>query len=102
MALLVGRGETSERWNCFRRLLARWQLGEQVGGGIGDAAHRSFERFLRLRRRARDAADFTDILTGGGLDLFVRGVGLEAPQSRDVSAHVDEVIDSVASIAVTR
>src|SRR5262249_61936280 len=75
----VWSGEASaHRGTAERRERLRWlspwrQVAQYVGGDTGDGRDGALECLVCRSRGVGDAADFADVLTGGGFDLFRRG-----------------------------
>ena len=74
-----------------RRLLARWQFGQQFPGRLGHQRDRPLERLLRPRGRRLHPADLPHVLPRGRLDLLAGSRRLQPPQRRNVPAHVPDV-----------
>jgi hypothetical protein len=71
--------------------LARRQLGEELGAGLGHPLDGPLDRHRGAGRRVLHAADLADVLTRRRLDLLDGGRGLEPAQGGDVAAHADRL-----------
>jgi len=70
-----------------RRHTARWQLGQQVGRGLGNSANGRFKGELGGGRGGLHPADLPNVLTSCRFNFLSGRFWIQPPERGDVSAH---------------
>lgn len=77
----------SQGWKSRRRHTAWWQLGQQVGRGLGNSANGRFEGKLGGGRGGLHPTDLPNVLTSCRFNLLSGRCRLQPPERGDVSTH---------------